>query len=92
MARRKKKKSESQLKRLVALDKELGEELGLDIAQFAKQHDISTRTVRRDMKAMRELGCEPVRKGTAWFHETYGEYVFSQNVIFWPDPEPRWQR
>jgi hypothetical protein len=50
-----KAKKSSQLKRWIALDRELGGN-GLDVRAFAKQHGVTRQTVYRDLLSFAELG------------------------------------
>jgi predicted DNA-binding transcriptional regulator YafY len=73
------------LKRWMAIDKALGSLDGLHIASFAKQWEVSERTVRRDLEAFQKLGEEIGHDLDAdghrhvWHYAGFG-WMFTANV------------
>ena len=76
------------LRRWVAMDAALSK-LGLELRPFAKQWDVSEKTIRRDLEAFRELGqdmtcdCEsPSRRHGQymWFYALGVDPLFTCNM------------
>jgi hypothetical protein len=76
------------LRRWMAMDRGLST-LGLELGVFAKQFDVSEKTVRRDLEAFRELGkemmCDCDRPGRrygqyTWFYASGVDPLFTCNT------------
>jgi hypothetical protein len=72
------------LKRWRAMDEALGDFPGLHIESFARDWGVSTRTVRRDLDAFKDLGQGVMHeldgRRTVWHYEGGTEYLFVSNV------------
>jgi hypothetical protein len=76
------------LKRWKAMDAALGSLKGLSVAGFARQWKVSTKTVRRDLEAFREIGQRVIWERDdvgrcCWSYEGGVEWLFVSNVPWW---------
>jgi hypothetical protein len=93
MKKKRKQSIKDVIRRWKLLDRELKDPEGVSLLEFAKRKpvDVDVKTLRRDLKALKELGYEAFSRRLSDEQECYWAYrrgqrpLFTENSDYWAD-------